>query len=214
VAYSFTAASSQGLNTASTPVSGQPITLAAHCYPTTSATNMAVVSLANAVNAAGDYYQIELGGASAQVVRAIDRNAGGGLQAANSGTFSANQGYFLAAVFSTTSSRTAYNNGTAGTENTNSLPAPTNISAIGIGYGARTNPFGYLNGRVSECAIWNVALTSAEIDSLSKGFKPTRIRPQSLVFYAPLIRTAQDVRGGLAITNNNGATVADHPRVY
>jgi hypothetical protein len=40
------------------------------------------------------------------------------------------------------------------------------------------------------------------------------VRPQSLVFYAPLVRDLQDVRGGLTITNNNGATVAAHPRVY
>lgn len=28
------------------------------------------------------------------------------------------------------------------------------------------------------------------------------------------VRNLQDVRGGLTITNNNAATVADHPRVY
>ena len=62
--------------------------------------------------------------------------------------------------------------------------------------------------------MWNAALTDAEIASLAKGYKPTRIRPQSLVFYAPLIRDLQDTRGSLAITNNNSATVANHPRVY
>jgi hypothetical protein len=40
------------------------------------------------------------------------------------------------------------------------------------------------------------------------------VRPQSLRFYAPLIRDLQDVRGGLTITNTNSATVANHPRVY
>lgn len=70
------------------------------------------------------------------------------------------------------------------------------------------------SGLLSDCAIWNAALTDAEIASLAKGFKPTRIRPQSLVFYAPLLRNLQDIKGGLALINNNGATVADHPRVY
>lgn len=43
---------------------------------------------------------------------------------------------------------------------------------------------------------------------------PDKIRPQSLVFYSPLVRDLNDQKGGLTITNNNGATVANHPRVY
>lgn len=70
-----------------------------------------------------------------------------------------------------------------------------------------------MNGTISEAAAWNAALTMAEISALSKGFTADQIRPQSLVFYAPLIRNLQDVRGGRTITNNNGATVAVHPRI-
>lgn len=66
----------------------------------------------------------------------------------------------------------------------------------------------------AEVGIWNAALTDAEVASLAKGMTCDKVRPQSLVFYAPLIRDLQDARGGLAITNNNGATVANHPRVY
>jgi hypothetical protein len=71
-----------------------------------------------------------------------------------------------------------------------------------------------LNGRIAEVGIWNVALTAAEIASLADGMTCDKVRPQSLVFYAPLVRDLQDVRGGLTITNNNTATVANHPRVY
>ena len=41
-----------------------------------------------------------------------------------------------------------------------------------------------------------------------------KVRPQNLVFYAPLVRDLIDAKGGLVITNNNGATVATHPRIY
>jgi hypothetical protein len=68
--------------------------------------------------------------------------------------------------------------------------------------------------QAAEVGIWNAALTAAEIASLAKGMTCDKVRPQSLVFYAPLVRDLQDARGGLAITNNNGATVANHPRVY
>ena len=69
-------------------------------------------------------------------------------------------------------------------------------------------------GQIAEVGIWNVALTAAEIASLSKGMTCDKVRPESLVFYAPLVRDLIDAKGGLAITNNNGATVAPHPRIY
>jgi hypothetical protein len=72
----------------------------------------------------------------------------------------------------------------------------------------------YLDGAAAGTGIWNVALTAAEIASLAGGMTCDKVRPQSLVFYAPLVRDLIDVKGGLTITNNNGATVANHPRVY
>jgi hypothetical protein len=66
---------------------------------------------------------------------------------------------------------------------------------------------------VSEVGIWKAGLADAEITALASGFTADQIRPQSLSFYAPLVRNFQDVRGGLVITNNNGATVATHPRI-
>lgn len=61
--------------------------------------------------------------------------------------------------------------------------------------------------------MWNVALTDSENASLAAGFTPDQIRPQSLQFYAPLVRDLIDVRGGRTITNVNNATVAVHPRI-
>jgi hypothetical protein len=40
------------------------------------------------------------------------------------------------------------------------------------------------------------------------------VRPQSLVFYAPLIRSLQDLARNATITNGNSATVEVHPRIY
>lgn len=76
------------------------------------------------------------------------------------------------------------------------------------------SPVQVMNGLISELGIWNVVLTDAEIASLAAGFTPDQIRPQSLQFYAPLVRDLIDVRGGRAITNVNGATVSTHPRIY
>ena len=82
--------------------------------------------------------------------------------------------------------------------------------------GARYNTVigSYFHGDMAEVGIWNAALTAAEIASLAKGMTCDKIRPQSLVFYAPLVRDLIDQKGGRAITNNNSAAVANHPRVY
>jgi hypothetical protein len=108
------------------------------------------------------------------------------------------------------SERTVYLD--AGGQTTNT--ATRNVSAVGItalriGFSANA-----LDGLAAEVGVWSAALTQPEIASLARGMTCDKVRPQSLVFYAPLVRDLQDVRGGLTITNNNTATVAAHPRVY
>jgi hypothetical protein len=66
---------------------------------------------------------------------------------------------------------------------------------------------------MAEFATWNATLTDAEIAALAAGFTADQIRPQSLQFYAPLIRDLVDLRAGRSITNVNGATVSTHPRI-
>jgi hypothetical protein len=70
----------------------------------------------------------------------------------------------------------------------------------------------YFDGDIAEAGIWNVILSPDEIQSLSKGFIPPRIRPQNLVFYAPLIGGTNDFRGGIPLANFNNVLVSEHPR--
>lgn len=74
----------------------------------------------------------------------------------------------------------------------------------------------FLDGKVASAAIWAAALSDAEFISLYKGFSPRRIRPQSLKFYAPLVRDLSIIQGaGLgSLTNTNAAAVSPHPRTY
>jgi hypothetical protein len=118
------------------------------------------------------------------------------------------------AVFTSSASRTVYRNGASNGTNTTDVGSQNTADSIAVG--ARSNgSFGLIfNGLLAEVGVWSVALTAAEIASLADGMTCDKVRPQSLVFYAPLVRDIQDVRGGLTITNNNTATVAVHPRVY
>jgi len=134
---------------------------------------------------------------------------------ANGAIVSAGSWNHYAGVFASGSSRTPYTNGVAGAQNTTSVAAITpTVTSIGAWFEGTSNSIQFFDGQIAEIGIWNAALTAAEIASLAKGMTCDKVRPQSLVFYAPLVRDLQDARGGLAITNNNGATVANHPRVY
>ena len=123
-----------------------------------------------------------------------------------------NTPYTLTAVFTSSASRSLFVNATKYTNTTSlTISAPTRF-IIGAAWLNTVNSL-FHNGSIAEAAVWNNALSDDDVASLAAGYTPDQVRPQSLQFYAPLIRTFQDLRGGLAISNVNGATVATHPRV-
>jgi hypothetical protein len=74
----------------------------------------------------------------------------------------------------------------------------------------------YMNGRVAEVGVWNVALTASEIESLASGISPLMVRPDALVFYAPMLTTTGNQRdwvGGLSLAPTNTPTDIDHPAI-
>jgi hypothetical protein len=120
-----------------------------------------------------------------------------------------------AGVYASTTSKTAYLNAVGNTDTATQGASIISAPAVLVGARRANGLLGvYYTGLIAEVGIWDVALTPEEIASLAKGMTCDKVRPQSLVFYAPLVRDLQDVRGGLTITNNNTATVANHPRVY
>lgn len=110
---------------------------------------------------------------------------------------------------------TIYVNGvSAATANAGSTVTQTGMDRLGIAALVRGNVSNYSLLNIAEVAVWNAVVTASEILSLSKGFASKYIRPASLAFYAPLVRNLIDNSEGLSITNNNSATVSDHPRIY
>lgn len=200
MAYQFN--SNQYLSTASTPVTAAPFSVSAWFRVDNTTGNKAIVSIAKGGD--GIRWLLYTGGSSPLWFVS-------GVGQAGSGTVSANTWTHCCAVEAASNSRTLYTNGTAGSTNTAS-GTPSGVSNVYIGSdGPNSNR---LTGQVADVGIWDVALTAAEITSLSKGVSCRLIRPQSLVFYAPLIRDLVDVRGARTITNNGTATVSDHPRIY
>lgn len=216
MAYSFTAASSQYLSAASAPVTTYPLTLAAWIYPTSTASPTAILSVEN--TSTGHRFIVQQNVANGNHIQATVIDAASGSGRSVTSGLTTNVWHHAAATFEASNSAnwTAYLNGSSANQNASPNETRNPVGVNGTKIGARTGAsLGlYFAGQIAEVGIWSAALTAAEIASLGKGMTCNKVRPQSLVFYAPLIRNLQDVRGGLTITNNNTATVANHPRIY
>ncbi len=92
--------------------------------------------------------------------------------------------HHLAVVFTSTTSRTAYLDGTAGTTATSTVLAPSGWNITDGGIFPPT--YSVLNGAISDVAIWNTALTGAQITSLAGGAIPSSVASANLAAYWPL----------------------------
>ena len=174
----FDDASVEHLSVASTPVTAAPVTLACWAYTNDVTVRQDALSI-NQRNGAGNAFVIGIDGAAAgDKVFAKAYQADSNSQSVTGTGVSVNVWHHLCGVFTSATSRTAYIDGAAGGENTTSrTPAGLNTITIGdLEYWESTMdaPF---SGGIAETAIWNVALTAAEIASLAKGLSPLGIRP-------------------------------------
>jgi hypothetical protein len=218
MAYNFTAASSQYLTapiSTATRITGA-ITLAAW-IKSTGVYNSPVGRVMSRGSAAvdGRSYTLELN-SSGQVSSNMNRTGLTGNNFVTTGTtVVGTNARHIAATFSPSTFSRVYLDGSQDAERTSGVPASiADLNLYGLSFGGLPGASLFFNGTIAEVGIWNAALTAAEIASLAKGMTCDKIRPQNLVFYAPLVRDLIDQKGGLTITNNNGATVANHPRIY
>jgi hypothetical protein len=94
----------------------------------------------------------------------------------------------------------------------------TSTEADGIG-GAQPsihNAVNQFDGRMAELAFWTSGLTADEWSALGKGMSPLLIRPQSLVFYLPILGRSSpelELRSRITATVTGSLPHSDHPRV-
>lgn len=199
---------SQSLSLASAPVTAAPFTIACWFRPTTLTADRGIISIDSGANSI--YYLYSSGTTLSYFVR----QANGANQNITSGALNSNTWSHVCAVESSSSNRVLYNNGTAGTAGSTNLTPSVNEMRIAAARSNTNSIIQWSQGQIMDVAVWNAALTAAEVASLSKGFSPSLVQPGSLVFYAPLIRDLIDYAASATITNNNTATVANNTRVY
>jgi hypothetical protein len=212
MAYDFNG-TNQYLSVVSAPATAVPLTLACWFFPDTITANYNLFQI-NDGSESNRFGLAALGGLAGDPIRVFVQSSSSSSQSDTTTGFSSGIWQHACGVFSANNSRTVYlNAANPATSTTTTTPSGLNKVEIAFRTAAGT-PGLFLDGRLAEVGIWNAALTSAEVASLAKGMTCDKIRPQSLVFYAPLVRDLIDQKGGLTITNNNGATVTNHPRVY
>ena len=214
MSHRFTAASSQYLSATSAAATAPPLTIAAWARMTDTTTAAARDIVALSSKTGRSVYRLNWNSNNNPPIRALDQGTTN--SSAYFGTPTVNTFFHVAGVFTSSSSRTPYFNGSAGTTNTDSvthllLPDTTSVGAF---FDGNSTPIQYFAGDIAEIGIWNAALTAAEVASLARGLTCDKIRPPNLGVYAPRVRDLIDQKGGLTSTNNNGATVANHPRIY
>lgn len=137
----------------------------------------------------------------------------GSTTSTNSGSNPADTWQHYAAVFASSTSRTAYLDGVAGTTNTTSNAIASAITPRVL-IGAKRYSTGIQTpsaGMICEVAIWNSALSAAEVAQLSnRDCRPLDIKPTLLRNYWPLygnISPETDFAGGY---NPLGSKTFDH----
>ena len=215
MARSFASASSQYGEYAGAVVTAYPFTMAAWVYPLDTTTAMCAMSLANAAGSV--YVVMELGGTPYGAnITALVGSSGEAYASATAG-YTANAWNHGAVVFTSSTSRAAYQNG--GNKGTNTTSKTiTGLSVTDVGALNLGGPlYSKFNGRIAMPCVWNVALTDAEIAALAAGVHPLRVRPTSIVSYWPLHGDDSPERDWTsnkrALTLSGSPTKANNPPV-
>jgi hypothetical protein len=193
---------------------GMPLTLAARCKINRTNINSTIVGVQ--IAGGNQAYAIAVNSTNNSTFSIAVAGGVSSFHGTAAGRITVGVWQHVAIVFASTTSRSIYANGGTPSPFATAFTSPGIVTGVRIG--ARDNPNGTFNSPavadIAEVGIWSASLNSNEISSLVAGVTPNQIRPQSLAFYAPLIREPVDFRGGFTLTNTNGATVSDHPRTY
>lgn len=207
MAYGFVGSSNQYLSAAA-PASAAPLTVSAWFRVDTASGNKAIVSLGTG----NDAHRFVLYNGGLSLFWFVNSTTFSQAQAP--GTVTANTWHHACAVETSSTNRVVYLNGSVSSTQTGAI-TPLNVDELNIGGDRANNALGnQMTGQIADVGIWSASLTAAEVTSLSRGVACRMVRPQSLVFYAPLMREIIDVVRAATLTNNNSATVQVHPRIY
>jgi hypothetical protein len=140
------------------------------------------------------------------------KRSGGSVDIAQlTSTLSANTWYRIGGRYDGTN-LSAWLNGVKEVDTASADPATADAVSIGgLSGGGGSTANANDDGHLAELAVWNVALTNAEMLSLGKGISPLLIRPDSILLYHTMLRDDKVFINTSASSANSGITVTAHP---
>lgn len=170
------------LDLASAPVLAPPMTLAAWIKISGSVLNTEFVTIGTSGSAANLYALMTLVGASAQ---ARERDAGAASGANSTFTLDVGNWRLIVGTFLDHTNRACYTDG-ANKGTVSALKAATTPNMLRISGDPQATPVNPFVGLIAHVAVWNVALTDADVLALLT-LAPPAIRPDALLEYWPLV---------------------------
>lgn len=210
----FDDASSENLEVGTAVVTDFPATFACWFFSDSITINQTLVSIASTGHTNRYTQLLAAGNVSGDPIRA--RNVRTTAVSADSTTgYSANTWHHACGVFTSSTSRAAFiDGGSKGTDVNSKGFSAVDVNTTSIGVTGASSKLLFMSGRVAEAAIWNAALSDAQVAILGAGYSPLFVRPQSLVAYWPLIRDQDNDRiGANNLTAINTPSVADHVNI-
>lgn len=215
MAYLFNDAAVDNLKVTSTPITAAPFTMACWARSDDQTAAQACFSIGNSGVAAQFWDLLFTGNVAGDPLRfrSVVTTAG---SASTSSSYVAGTWHHCCGVETSATARAVFLDGAGkGTDTTSRAPGSSNNIVVGADASSGlASPF---SGDVAEAAIWNVALTDAEVAILAKGVKPYLVRPDKLVFYAPLLNTPVEIIGKRTLTATGAVpstTVPIHPHIF
>jgi hypothetical protein len=200
-------------------VTAMPLTLAAWVNLSSLAAASTIINVSSST--ADDTYLIHYSLGMTEMSALIENAAGTDDQSAAPTTaIATGTWYHVCGVFTSSTSRTCYVNGTGAVTSVVSIaPTSTNINNMSIGVSNAAATGGIDSpafGTIAFPAIWNVALTAADVAALAAGASPKKVRPQGLVSYTRMSEIdspVPDLCGG-TWTVTGSPTAGANPRIY
>jgi len=212
MAYNFVQANGSRIIVSNPLVTSVPITLSAWIRRDAVSTGSRTIFVLNASN---DEVLVRLTSSNTLQAYMFFANGGAFAIATNGNIIAASAWTHVAARYSLSGSSltiSVYVNGVRGTDGSSAVTFSQGaFTGMQIASYGGTNVFG---GDIADAGAWNTALSDTEIVSLSQGISCRNVNPQSLRFYAPLIRNPNDIRNNRTLTLVNSPTVSSHPRIY
>lgn len=190
-------------------ITSAPLTMSCLFYAPDITTGLILMSIYEF----GQHFGLEArGDIGGDLIRAVAWQPPTFVTASSSSGFLATTWTHAGGIFASSTSTQAFINGVGGTINTTSV-SPTLSNPFNI-LGSRTSPGDASTVTLAECAMWNVALTAAEMSILAKGYSPLCLKNRlgNLKLYRDLIRDVNRPSVGPTMTNVS-ATIAEHPRI-